>query len=269
MCIPVAHVEAGLRSGDRTMPEEINRLVTDALSDFCLTPSRDGNENLLREGVPDSRIFFVGNVMVDTLKQHLAAARSLPTLDRFGLREPDRTRPFALLTLHRPSNVDQPETLAAILREVQKTAALMPVIFPVHPRTRERLRGIGAEYATLPDGANAPLPAGMYLAPPLGYLQFLGLMAAATAVITDSGGIQEETTAVGVPCFTLRPNTERPITISEGTNTLLPQGASGLESLITEVLEGRGKRGRIPELWDGHAAERIAAILKRRLTGAE
>ncbi len=241
--IAVGHIEAGLRSRDWAMPEEINRVLTDACSDMLLTPSPDGDENLRVEGVPDWRIYRVGNLMIDTLLRNLERARALPTLAEVGLEAGN----YAVVTLHRPSNVDGREQLIALLCALGEVAARLPVIFPMHPRTRSRVEQWGL---AVPDGVR--------LAEPLGYLQFLGLMASARLMLTDSGGIQEETTALGVPCLTLRDNTERPITVDEGTNTLLGSDASRIVPAVDEILATGGKTGRVPELWDGRDAERVA-----------
>ena len=238
--IKVAHVEAGLRSFDRTMPEEINRLLTDQIADLLFTPSEDGNRNLEREGVAPERVRLVGNVMIDTLVRLLPqAALTVP---------PDLPARFALVTLHRPSNVDEPGRLRGIIEELCWLAHEIDVFFPVHPRTRRRLEESGwmAECSRL------------HLTEPMGYLEFLGLQQRATVVLTDSGGVQEETTFLGVPCLTLRENTERPITMSLGTNTLLGHDMQRLRSELVRVLGGEQKRGRVPHLWDGHAADRIA-----------
>jgi UDP-N-acetylglucosamine 2-epimerase (non-hydrolysing) len=243
--IPVAHVEAGLRSFDRDMPEEINRLVTDAVADLLLTPSADADENLRREGVPQEKIFRVGNVMIDTLEKHLPHARFDRVRDRFDLRE----RGYAVVTLHRPSNVDDPGTLDGIVSALRRIAGALPVVFPVHPRTRARL---AAEVS----GSN-----GLVLTEPLGYLDFLSLTSHARIVLTDSGGLQEETTALGIPCLTIRENTERPVTVSHGTNELVgavPERIlAGFERALT-----RTSAPRRPELWDGQTAGRIAGVLR-------
>jgi UDP-N-acetylglucosamine 2-epimerase (non-hydrolysing) len=245
----VAHVEAGLRSGDRAMPEEINRLVTDQLADLLFTPSADGDENLAAEGIPRTRILFVGNVMIDTLLRLLPDARGRwPALRRrWSL---DR---FALVTLHRPSNVDDPGTLVPLVQALAEIGRQLPVLFPMHPRTRESIRRTGVE-----------LLDGMTVVEPLGYLDFLALQERATVVITDSGGVQEETTFLGVPCLTMRKNTERPVTISIGTNTLIGDDLDLLRSQVRQVIAGRGKRGAVPPLWDGLAAERIMDVLAGR-----
>jgi UDP-N-acetylglucosamine 2-epimerase (non-hydrolysing) len=243
---PVAHVEAGLRSGDRTMPEEINRLVTDRLAFWLFTPSEDGDRNLLSEGTDPHAIWCVGNVMIDTLKRLVPLADSGPLLRTLGLVHESA---YALVTLHRPSNVDDEGMLKRVMDTLAAVAADLPVVFPVHPRTRRR---IGDRYASV---------RGLILTEPLSYLQFLGLQRDAAVVITDSGGIQEETTYLRVPCLTVRENTERPVTVTVGTNQLVGRDMSALRALVHDVLDGRGKRGEIPPLWDGLAAERIADVL--------
>lgn len=249
--VPVAHVEAGLRSRDRSMPEEVNRIVTDRLTDLFLTPSADADENLIAEGTAPGQIVRVGNLMVDSLFAHLERARARDVLDRLALRP----RQFALLTLHRPSNVDDPVVLERLLRAIDVLAAELPVVFPVHPRTRARLEARGSTGAS----------AGLRLSDPLGYLDFVRLQDAATFVMTDSGGVQEETTALGVPCLTIRENTERPITITEGTNTLVGTDPDAIVDAAREILRSGGKRGRLPELWDGRAGDRAAAAILRFL----
>lgn len=242
LLIPVGHVEAGLRSRDRTMPEEINRLVTDQLATLLFTPSTDGDENLLNEGVEPGKIHFVGNVMIDTL------VRLLPQADQ---AQPVPPR-FALVTLHRPSNVDDPAMLAQIIEALMSISTRIPVIFPIHPRTRQRL----AEFS-LSINHNADLD----LREPVGYLEFLAMQRRATLVITDSGGIQEETTFLGIPCLTVRANTERPVTVTLGTNILVGQDMKRLESEVHTILDGKGKQGTIPPLWDGHASQRITDVI--------
>jgi UDP-N-acetylglucosamine 2-epimerase (non-hydrolysing) len=251
LVIPIAHVEAGLRSFDRTMPEEINRIVTDRLADLLLTPSRDANDNLRAEGTAESKIHLVGNVMIDTLRRHLPLAQ----LDRVRDRVPVGDAPYAVLTLHRPSNVDRPETLREILRAVRHLAARMPVVFPVHPRTRTRLAefGLAAEL----DGA--------LVTDPLGYIDFLALTSHASLILTDSGGLQEESTALGIPCLTLRENTERPVTVTDGTNRVVGTRAADIISGVDEALASTSASRRIPDLWDGRAAERIARVIDRFL----
>ena len=256
MGIPLAHVEAGLRSRDRTMPEELNRILTDACAELLFTTSRDADENLAQEGIAPEKVHFVGNVMIDTLRRHEARARSSPILERLGL-EPGR---YALVTLHRPSNVDRAEDLLKIVTILEGAANRLPVVFPVHPRTRARLEAEGM----LPRLDRAR---GLHLRAPEGYLDFLRLLSAARVVLTDSGGIQEETTVLGVACLTLRANTERPVTISQGTNRLVGSEPAGVLAALDGEL-GRDPQGvnQIPELWDGKAAERITAILERVFT---
>jgi UDP-N-acetylglucosamine 2-epimerase (non-hydrolysing) len=243
LLIPVGHVEAGLRSFDRTMPEEINRIVTDRISDLLFTPSQDGDENLLREGVPRERIYFVGNVMIDSLIRLLPAAKNCA---KNGL--PER---FALVTLHRPSNVDNGEKLREILECLTGVSEKLDIIFPVHPRTRRRIADFGMDADRL------------RLLDPLPYIEFLSLQSHAAVVITDSGGIQEETTFLGVPCLTMRTNTERPITVTAGTNVLIGDDRNRLIAEIRNILEGKTRKGAAPPLWDGHSGERIADILRR------
>jgi len=245
--IRVAHVEAGLRSWDRSMPEEINRLLTDQISDLLFTPSADGDRNLLMEGIPAGKIKRVGNVMIDTL------IRLMPEAERLwpGLQGRFHLEKFGLVTLHRPSNVDEPEMLSAIVASLSRISQNLPLLFPVHPRTRKRLEN-------WPVRTVAP---NLQLVSPLGYLEFLALQKHAAVVITDSGGIQEETTYLGVPCMTLRENTERPVTIDAGTNILIGRNMELLEREIAKILKGEGKRGSVPPLWDGQAAVRIAEHL--------
>lgn len=260
--VPVAHVEAGLRSFDRKMPEEINRVLTDAVADRLYTTERTAEANLLREGVEAARVAFVGNVMIDSLRFNLAQARpAAATLAVHGSDAGAIADGYGVVTLHRPSNVDDAEALAGLLRVLGGVSKRLPLVFALHPRTRANIARFGL------DGLIDP--ARMVVLPPQGYLEMLGLMAGATVVLTDSGGLQEETTALGVPCLTLRENTERPITIEQGTNALVGRDAAAIASGVAEILEGRGKRGRTPEFWDGHAAERLAADLWQWLrTGA-
>jgi UDP-N-acetylglucosamine 2-epimerase (non-hydrolysing) len=247
--VPVIHVEAGLRSFDRRMPEEINRVLTDQISDLLFTTERHALDNLVREGIDPARVHFVGNVMIDTLRRNLE--RAVPAERTLGERP---AAGYAVLTLHRPSNVDDPGILAALLDTVTTIAERLPVVFPIHPRTRA-----AAERFGLGDRLQRP---GIRLMPPVGYLEMLGLTRDATLVLTDSGGLQEETTALGVPCITLRQNTERPVTMTEGTNTLTGPDPDKILQCFAEVLADGGKRGRIPEFWDGRAAERIAGLLR-------
>jgi UDP-N-acetylglucosamine 2-epimerase (non-hydrolysing) len=243
--IRVAHVEAGLRSGDRTMPEEINRLVTDQLADFLFTPSEDGDRNLLREGIDGQKIYQVGNVMIDSL------VRLMPVAKRTTRADGVFDAPYALVTLHRPSNVDTPDMLGRLIRVLDVLSRDIRVVFPVHPRTRARIDALG-EWTPGPE---------MRLIDPVGYVEFLALQMRATMVITDSGGIQEETTYLGVPCLTVRANTERPVTETIGTNVVVGQDLDRLLAEARRVLAGEGKKGRVPPLWDGCAAHRIADVL--------
>ena len=252
--IRVAHVEAGLRSFDRSMPEEINRILTDALADYLFVTEEDAIEHLLKEGRPRSSIFMVGNVMIDSLRHFLPIAQQSGIGDELGLKNGVGWRHFGVLTLHRPSNVDFTEKLSQLLGAIDAVAAEMPVIFPVHPRTQQRL--------TQGDIQHHPQ---LRLIPPVGYLDFLCLLSKAKLVLTDSGGIQEETTALGVPCLTLRDNTERPITISQGTNLLVGTDPGKIVAAARDTLAGKGKAGRIPPLWDGHAAKRIVDILLKEV----
>ena len=250
--IPVAHVEAGLRSGDRTMPEEINRIVTDSVSDLLLTTSRDADDNLEQEGVPSDLIHFVGNTMIDTLRKFEDAARKRKSCESHGAREGE----YALVTLHRPSNVDDEAGLVRVLDLLATLSGRSPVLLPLHPRTEASLarRGLAARLDQL--GQVKRLP-------PLGYLDFLSLMATARLVLTDSGGVQEETTALGVPCFTLRPSTERPVTVTSGTNLLVSDRIEEQTEAIDAFLSGRLElSAKIPELWDGAAGPRIVRVLE-------
>ena len=250
LLIPIAHVEAGLRSGDRSMPEEINRLVTDTLSTWCFTTEPAGDANLRREGIAEEKIHQVGNVMIDTLRANQARANELDTLERLGLEAGG----YALLTLHRPSNVDDRATLSGLVEVLEEIHRELPVVFPVHPRTSAAIRDLL--------GGKEPA---LRLLEPQGYLDFLRLMSQAKFVLTDSGGIQEETTALGVPCLTMRDNTERPITIEEGTNILVGSHPDVVRDAARKILDGKAKTGRVPELWDGRASVRIADILERDL----
>ncbi|RMD80218.1 MAG: UDP-N-acetylglucosamine 2-epimerase (non-hydrolyzing) [Gammaproteobacteria bacterium] len=254
--IPVAHVEAGLRSYDRSMPEEINRVLTDQLATWHFITERGARDNLLREGIDGRGIHFVGNVMIDTLLRHRAQAVP-PERTLAGWAAPWRERGYGVVTLHRPANVDDPEVLGGLVEALRRIHARLPLVFPVHPRTRARLEetGLGALLAE----------AGLLLQEPLGYLEMLGLMDGARLVLTDSGGMQEETTALGVPCLTLREHTERPITVEQGTNTVVGTEPARVVEAAAEALDGGAKAGRIPELWDGRAAERIAAVLAAEL----
>ena len=257
--IPVVHVEAGLRSYDRAMPEEINRVLTDQISDLLFTTERTALDNLVREGIDPKRVHFAGNVMIDTLFANLPKAVEPRQVlaDRGTEPSLDIGAGYGLVTLHRPSNVDEPEVLGRLLETLTEISRRVPLIFPVHPRTRARMQAFGLE---------RQLPRNSVLqTPPLGYLELLGLMAKARLVLSDSGGIQEETTALGVPCITLRDNTERPITVEQGTNTVVGTDPAAIHATVDDILATGGKRGRVPELWDGRAAERIADLMLSRL----
>lgn len=252
--IKVAHVEAGLRSFDRTMPEEINRMLTDAISDFLFVTEPSGIDNLMREGIDEDKIHFVGNVMIDSLVRYLPAAAKSNVLKTFDVR-PSK---YIVATFHRPTNVDTAEGLAALLGFLKDVRGDHQVVFPVHPRTRASIRSFDLE---------SSVNGGVHLSEPVGYLDFLWLLKNASLVITDSGGIQEETTYMGVPCITIRDNTERPITVEQGTNYLAGTNLESARKIAHEVFSGKVKKGRIPELWDGRAAERIAGILHNRFFG--
>lgn len=246
--VRVGHVEAGLRSFDRAMPEEINRLITDQLSDLLFTPSQDGDENLSREGVESSRVHFVGNVMIDTLQRMLPKAMCSLAQDL-----PSR---YMLVTLHRPSNVDDLPWLAKTLDVLERFTGTLPVLFPLHPRTREKIQQAGIDLRRRNLRMLEPQP----------YIQFLGLQARASLVITDSGGIQEETTFLNIPCLTVRDNTERPITVTCGTNELIGRNPEALAKAVERALHGERKKSIIPPLWDGHSGERIAEIVVSRIS---
>ena len=251
--VPVAHVEAGLRSFDRGMPEEINRILTDQIAALLYTTERGAHDNLSREGIPLERIQFVGNVMIDSLLTHKArAVAPAETLSAAG-KAAWAKQSFGVVTLHRPSNVDAPDTLSQSLDILQAVSRKLPLVCVLHPRTIARIAAFGLSAGLQSDR--------LAVLPPQGYLEMLGLMAGATLVLTDSGGMQEETTALSVPCLTLRENTERPITVEQGTNTIVGRNRARILALVDEILATGGKRGRTPELWDGRAAERIAAHL--------
>lgn len=256
--VPVIHVEAGLRSGDWSMPEEINRVLTDRLSAVLFTTERAAERNLRQEGIDPARVHFVGNVMIDSLRRHMPAAgtgrKLLAQLD--GGRKLPSAGPYGVLTLHRPGNVDDARILADLVATLSEAAQRLPMVFAAHPRTLARLES---------GGLTAALErAAILLVPPLGYVEMLALMQDAALVLTDSGGVQEETTALGVPCGTLRDNTERPVTVEQGTNRLVGRDRARILALVDESLGGIRKQGRVPELWDGHAAERIARVLAGR-----
>lgn len=254
--IPLAHVEAGLRSFDRSMPEEINRVVTDALANYLFaTGEASAVENLLKEGRPREHIYLVGNVMIDALQEFLPLAQQSRVMHDLGLIDMGKVAPFGLLTLHRPANVDSVDSLDKLLRAIRTVADQLTIIFPVHPRTQSKLNQIRTR--------SQPR---LRMIPPLGYLEFLSLLSRARVVLTNSGGIQEETTALGVPCLTLRENTERPVTVTVGTNYLVGQNSNVIQATACELLAGRGKKGQQPELWDGRSADRIIDILIRELS---
>ena len=258
--IPVAHVEAGLRSYDRAMPEEINRILTDQIADRLYTTERTALGNLTQEGISADRVHFVGNVMIDSLiafKPHACSARDTLTACQIDTSLLDPACGYGVVTLHRPSNVDEPEILRTLLEILVEITEKVPLVFSLHPRTRSNIERF--RLSSLIDSSR------MVLLPAQGYLEMLGLVSGAALVLTDSGGLQEETTALGVPCLTLRENTERPITVEEGTNTLVGRNREAILSNVDNILAGKGKHGRVPELWDGRAAERIASDLWRWL----
>jgi UDP-N-acetylglucosamine 2-epimerase (non-hydrolysing) len=263
--IPVAHIEAGLRSFDMAMPEEINRKLTDAISDLLFVTEQSGVENLKHEGVPDEKIFLVGNVMIDCLLRHRELAAKSAILDRLGLRENGSgRRPYGVLTLHRPSNVDDPKTLQGILSAVSALAAELPVFFPVHPRTRKNIENFGlARYLAAAENKDG---AGIVPLEPLGYLDFLALNDRARIVLTDSGGVQEETTVLGVPCLTLRENTERPATVEHGSNQVVGVDSKRILAAAQSIIRQPARQFQRPPLWDGNAAPRIVQILRNHLT---
>ncbi len=251
--IPVAHVEAGLRSRDRTMPEEINRLMTDAVAELLLVSEPEGVDNLRAEGHPESRIHLVGNVMIDTLLSQLEAARALNELEPLGIS----TGQYAVVTLHRPSNVDHREVLGNLVEVLVDLSTHLPVVFPIHPRTAAKL----TEFDLMKKLQQAPL---VHCLPSIGYREFLCFTSQAKVIVTDSGGLQEESTALDIPCLTMRPNTERPITVTEGTSTLIGNDVDLLSEQLEAVLSGNYKQGHCPKLWDGKASERIVEILAAR-----
>jgi UDP-N-acetylglucosamine 2-epimerase (non-hydrolysing) len=251
LMIPIAHLEAGLRSHDRAMPEEVNRIVTDCLADLLLTPSTDGDENLIKEGVAREKVHFVGNIMIDTLMRHLPMA----ALDRLAGRLALKDKEYGVLTLHRPSNVDNPEILTRILEAVATIAQTVPIVFPVHPRTRERLRTFGIDH----------LLKNVTLTEPMGYIDFLSLTSHARIILSDSGGLQEESTALGIPCLTLRENTERPVTITHGTNRLVGTQTAAILAGFDEAMSHEHEEHKRPPLWDGRTAGRVATVLQNFL----
>jgi len=274
LCIPIAHVKAGLRSFDRSMPEEINRVITDSLSHFLFTTCENANQNLKKEGIPEERIFFVGNVMIDTLikfKEKAKKSKILESLNLVGYRTSSLNpsyfiRDYAILTLHRPSNVDNKETFQRIIKVLKKISKYIPIIFPIHPRTYKMIHKFSLKGDfTFHKSNSVTVTNSINIIRPLGYLDFLQLMSNAKFILTDSGGIQEETTILNIPCLTLRENTERPVTVREGTNTIVGTDPQKIISESIKILEGQPKIGRIPKLWDGKAAERIVNILEDAL----
>ncbi len=248
LMVPVAHIEAGLRSFDRSMPEEINRIVTDVLSEMLFVTEPSGLKNLQNEGIPKHKIHFVGNLMIDTLLSYLDKAKKSDVFERLGIQ----AEKYALLTLHRPSNVDDPQKFGEIWGALMEISESIPIIFPVHPRTKKRIEEF-----------QLPVPKSIRLLPPLSYIDFLALESRARFVLTDSGGVQEETTVLGVQCITIRENTERPVTVEVGTNRLVGTSPDAIRDAAFAILNGEIKQGRVPELWDGHAAERVLAVLQK------
>jgi len=250
--VPLAHVEAGLRSFDREMPEEINRVVSDALSDYLFTTCEDANQNLRKEGIPQGKIFFVGNVMIDSLLSLKREAQRRNTWKSFGLKK----KGYALLTLHRPENVDKKEVFVNILEAFKEVGNHMPIIFPIHPRAAKQVRKfkLGKYFSSQSNS-------GIFRVKPLGYIDFLNLMCNSKLMLTDSGGIQEETTVLNIPCLTLRKNTERPVTVKQGTNIVVGTDPRGIVRETTRIINGKEKKGRIPPLWEGKAAQRIVKVL--------
>jgi len=256
--IPVAHVEAGLRSFDRKMPEELNRIMTDAISDYLLIPSIDGEVNLLKEGVAEEKIFFVGNIMIDSLIQYKDKAHKSDILKKLKLIIEDKPDDYVLITMHRPSNVDNKKSLLILLETFQRLSKEIKLVFPIHPRALKniQLHGLEKDFLNIRD---------LLLIEPVGYYDFMKLQMDAKFILTDSGGIQEETTYFGIPCLTVRPNTERPVTITQGTNELVELSSDRILDESRKILKGDFKKGSIPDFWDGHTAERIVMIFKNKL----
>jgi UDP-N-acetylglucosamine 2-epimerase (non-hydrolysing) len=261
----LAHIEAGLRSFDRTMPEEINRIVTDSISDYLFTTEESANQNLLREGIPENRIFFVGNVMIDTLLRHRSKAQESTILQDLQLADGRKVKPYAILTLHRPANVDDKQVFSNMLEAFLEISQSMPVIFPAHPRTLKRIQEADLGDYFVDHFVQGPEPwdsrVRIRLVPPLGYLDFLRLMSEAKIVLTDSGGIQEETTILGVPCITLRDSTERPVTLENGGNVLVGANSAKIITEFDRLHRNEQQAHRSPRYWDGHAAKRIINLL--------
>jgi len=268
--IPVGHIEAGLRSFDKTMPEEINRILTDQISSFLFTTCEDANMNLKNEGISKSKIFFVGNVMIDTLLSHIERAKNSDIIEKLGLKENNKIKKYALLTLHRPSNVDNPFILKGIINILNNISKKIPIIFPVHPRSIKKIKNFKLEEMInytehISSNELDKADKNILAIPPLGYLDFLFLMSNAALVLTDSGGIQEETTILGIPCLTLRNNTERPITVREGTNIVVGNNPDKIIKTAFSVFKNGIQRKKIPKYWDGKAAKRIINILIKKL----
>jgi UDP-N-acetylglucosamine 2-epimerase (non-hydrolysing) len=264
LCVGLAHIEAGLRSGDRTMPEEINRLVTDSISDLMFVTEKQALENLRREGHPDSGVHFVGHVMIDNLLHQIKLLENQHPPIGSGIVKALGARPYAALTMHRPANVDSKPALEILLRTLCECGRKAPIIFPCHPRTRKRIEdfGLGNLVTNLPASLSpASQLSGVLLTEPLGYMDFLTVWKGASVVITDSGGLQEETTALKVPCITIRENTERPITVETGSNEIAGRDAGKITNLFSKALSGQWKACNVPELWDGKASERIVKVL--------
>lgn len=262
---PLAHVEAGLRSFDRTMPEEINRMVTDTLSDYLFVTEESGKQNLLREGVDPKRIFFVGNVMIDSLQQSRHLWECSTVREELGLTK----NVYGVMTLHRPANVDNGERLLKLMQAIAEVASRIPIVFPVHPRTRKQLEAVNGSVPGLQWGRKRVEAKGIYGLEPLGYLDFMALVAGARIVLTDSGGIQEETTFLNVPCLTLRENTERPVTVTHGTNRVIGTAPETIIQETVRVLENPRPALPAPPLWDGNASDRIVSILREKVKGCE
>jgi UDP-N-acetylglucosamine 2-epimerase (non-hydrolysing) len=270
LCIPIAHVEAGLRSFDRNMPEEINRVLTDQISDYLFTTCVDANQNLIKEGIHENKIFFVGNAMIDTLLNHIEIAKNSIILKKLGLKKNNNIKKYGVVTLHRPSNVDNPKIFKGILNALNKLAREIPIIFPAHPRTIKQIKNFNLQEVedyeeNFFSNELTKTNRNIFTIAPLGYLDFLCLMSNATIVLTDSGGIQEETTILGIPCLTLRNNTERPITIKEGTNILVGNDPDKIMSTALNVLKKQNSRKKRPRYWDGKTAERIVKILSIKI----
>lgn len=253
MVIPLAHVEAGLRSYDMKMPEEVNRIVTDRLSDYLFTPSADANKNLAKEGIDKKKIFFTGNIMIDTLKKFIKNSKPEAIFKKYGLKKKE----FCLITLHRPSNVDNKEVLKRLAEAIMEISRSVKVIFPVHPRTARKIKEFKLEkYFASPE---------IMLTEPIGYIETIALTSTSKLVVTDSGGLQEESTYLKVPCLTMRENTERPVTETEGTNTIIGTDTELLLKKFRQVMSGKYKKGRLPKYWDGNTAKRITGILQKKL----